>query len=98
MCIDESQKLPGLLDEVHRLIEARGWRFALTGSSARKLKHAKKWDPRWERGARELAATSAAKVKRMYGVYTGKESYTFDGYEVLPVPVFLDALAAGEVF
>ncbi len=36
--IDEVQKLPGLLDEVHRLIETRGIRFLLTGSSARKLK------------------------------------------------------------
>ena len=36
--IDEVQKLPGLLDEVHRLIESRGLRFLLTGSSARKLK------------------------------------------------------------
>jgi uncharacterized protein len=32
------QRLPALLDEVHRLIEARRWRFALTGSSARKLR------------------------------------------------------------
>lgn len=36
--IDEIQKLPLLLDEVHRLIEKRGWKFLLTGSSARKLK------------------------------------------------------------
>jgi uncharacterized protein len=36
--IDEVQKLPGLLDEVHRLIETRGFRFVLTGSSARKLR------------------------------------------------------------
>ncbi len=36
--IDEVQKLPSLLDEVHRLIEERGVRFLLTGSSARKLK------------------------------------------------------------
>lgn len=36
--IDEIQKLPGLLDEVHRLIETRGMRFLLTGSSARKLR------------------------------------------------------------
>ncbi|MGA1840381.1 MAG: ATP-binding protein [bacterium] len=37
--IDEIQKAPGLLDEVHRLIESQ-WdpRFILTGSSARKLK------------------------------------------------------------
>jgi predicted AAA+ superfamily ATPase len=36
--IDEVQKLPSLLDEVHRLIEERRMRFVLTGSSARKLK------------------------------------------------------------
>ncbi len=36
--VDEVQKLPGLLDEVHDLIENRQIRFVLTGSSARKLK------------------------------------------------------------
>ena len=36
--IDEVQKLPSLLDEVHRLIETRKMRFVLTGSSTRKLK------------------------------------------------------------
>lgn len=36
--IDEIQKVPALLDVVHRLIEQKRWRFALTGSSARKLK------------------------------------------------------------
>lgn len=36
--IDEVQKAPELLDEVHRLIEQRGLRFVLSGSSARKLR------------------------------------------------------------
>ncbi len=36
--IDEIQKIPPLLDEVHTLIEERKLRFALTGSSARKLR------------------------------------------------------------
>ncbi|MBX7113863.1 MAG: AAA family ATPase [Myxococcaceae bacterium] len=36
--IDEVQKVPKLLDTVHQLIEKKRWRFALTGSSARKLK------------------------------------------------------------
>ncbi len=36
--IDEIQKVPALLDEVHRLIENRGLAFVLTGSSARKLR------------------------------------------------------------
>jgi uncharacterized protein len=37
--LDEIQKLPQLLDVVHQLMEQHaGWRFVLTGSSARKLK------------------------------------------------------------
>lgn len=36
--IDEVQKIPDLLDEVHWLIENRGLRFILCGSSPRKLK------------------------------------------------------------
>jgi predicted AAA+ superfamily ATPase len=36
--IDEVQKVPALLDEVHRLIERKGPQFVLTGSSVRKLK------------------------------------------------------------
>ncbi|MCP4665945.1 MAG: ATP-binding protein [Deltaproteobacteria bacterium] len=36
--IDEVQKLPEILDEVHRLIESEKLTFLLTGSSARKLK------------------------------------------------------------
>jgi predicted AAA+ superfamily ATPase len=36
--IDEVQKIPALLDEVHRLIEQSQYCFILTGSSARSLK------------------------------------------------------------
>lgn len=36
--IDEIQKVPALLDEIHHLIERYGVSFALCGSSARKLK------------------------------------------------------------
>ena len=36
--IDEVQKIPALLDEVHRLIESHQIRFLLSGSSARKLR------------------------------------------------------------
>lgn len=38
--VDEVQRLPGLLNEVHRFIEEGGLRFALLGSSARKLRAA----------------------------------------------------------
>ena len=38
--VDEIQRIPSLLNEVHRQIEERGVSFALLGSSARKLKTA----------------------------------------------------------
>lgn len=38
--VDEVQRIPALLNEVHRFIEARRLRFALLGSSARKLRAA----------------------------------------------------------
>ena len=53
--VDEVQRLPGLLNEVHRFIEERRLKFALLGSSARKLKQA---------GTNLLAGRAA--WKRMY--------------------------------
>jgi predicted AAA+ superfamily ATPase len=53
--IDEVQRLPELLNEVHRLIEARKYRFVLTGSSARKLR----------RGGSNLLA-GRARVKHLH--------------------------------
>ncbi len=36
--IDEAQRVPELLNEIHSLYESKGIQFAITGSSARKLK------------------------------------------------------------
>jgi predicted AAA+ superfamily ATPase len=44
--VDEVQRLPSLLNEVHRFIEDRRLRFALTGSSARKLRRGGGQPPR----------------------------------------------------
>ena len=40
MVVDEIQRLPNLLNEVHRFIEEKRLRFVLCGSSARRLKRA----------------------------------------------------------
>ena len=64
--IDEVQKIPLLLDEVHRLIEERAWRFLLTGSSARKLK----------RGQANLLAGRASQAELF--PFTWKEIGNFD--------------------
>lgn len=53
--IDEIQRIPDLLNEVHRLIENRGYQFILTGSSARSLR---------KKGVNLLAGR--ALTKRMY--------------------------------
>lgn len=54
--VDEIQKVPELLDEIHGLIERHRVRFLLTGSSARKLKR---------RGSNLLAAHAIGRDLRI---------------------------------
>ncbi len=65
--IDEIQRLPDLLNEVHRLIETRGVRFLLTGSSARKLR----------RGGVNLLG-GRARTKRFHPLTCGELGDRFD--------------------
>ena len=62
--IDEVQKVPALLDEVHRLIEDRHIKFVLSGSSARKLK----------RGSANLLAGRALLI-HMYPLVSAEVDY-----------------------
>jgi len=68
--IDEVQRVPELLNEVHRLIEARGMKFVLTGSSARKLR----------RGGYNLLAGRAL-TYRMYPLTALEMGDDFDARE-----------------
>ncbi len=64
--LDEVQRVPRLLDEVHLLIEEHGYkRFALTGSSARKLK----------RGAANLLAGRAV-VRNLFPLSTAEMNFS----------------------
>ena len=65
--IDEIQKVPALLDEVHWLMENRGLHFALCGSSARKVK----------RGAANLLGGRALRY-RLYGLTAAELGAEFD--------------------
>src|SRR3989344_1602010 len=65
--IDEIQRLPQLLNEVHRLIEEKGVRFLLTGSSARKLR----------RGGVNLLG-GRARTKHLYPLTAGELGKSFD--------------------
>lgn len=64
--IDEIQRVPELLNEVHRLIEEKRYRFILTGSSARKLR----------RGGVNLLAGRALQY-RMYPLTAEEVGETF---------------------
>jgi predicted AAA+ superfamily ATPase len=65
--VDEVQKLPALLDEVHWLHENRGVQFALCGSSARKVK----------RGAANLLGGRAVRYE-LLGLTAGELGSDFD--------------------
>jgi len=62
--IDEVQKVPQLLDEVHRLMEERHLKFILSGSSARKLK----------RGGANLLA-GRAKMQQMFPLVSAEVDF-----------------------
>lgn len=70
--IDEIQKVPSLLDEVHRLIEQRQLRFVLSGSSARKLR----------RGGFNLLAGRAI-MKNLYPLTSAEMDFNLDLSTVL---------------
>lgn len=70
--IDEVQKVPGILDEIHRLIENKKIRFVLSGSSARKLR----------KGASNLLAGRAIEL-HLYPLVSAEIGFQFDLYSVL---------------
>lgn len=81
--IDEVQRLPNLLNEVHRFIEDRRQRFILTGSSARKLRRS---------GVNLLAGR--ALTRTMYPLLPEELGRDFDLGEVLrfgSLPLVWDA-------
>lgn len=62
------------------------------------VKLAERWDRRWEQPMRSLKDGTRIQVEKMFGVYTGKRTYHFDGVEVLPVEDFFKRLHLGDVF
>lgn len=82
--IDEIQKVPNLLDVVHKLIEQRsGRRFVLTGSSARKLKRS---------GIDLLAGRAVVKTMHPFMAAELGESFSLgDALTVGMVPLVVDS-------
>ena len=91
--IDEIQKIPALLDEVHHLMENEGYKhFVLSGSSARKLK----------RGAANMLGGRANK-KSMYPFNSRELDFTVDvgqilEFGMLPLSILADEVEQKESF
>ena len=86
--VDEVQRLPSLLNEVHRFIEERGQKFVLCGSSARKLK----------RGGVNLLAGRAL-YRSMHPFVPEELGQQFDLEEILrygTLPIVWDSTAKQE--
>ena len=82
--IDEIQKLPSLLDEVHRLIEKKGYRFLLTGSSARKLR---------KKGVNLLGGRARVRRLHPFSAFELKDAFSLDraiNFGLLPSVSFSD--------
>jgi uncharacterized protein len=62
------------------------------------VKRSDRWDRRWEKPMRSLAANKSIKVEGMVGIYCGSKRYQFDDITVLPVVDFIHALYSGDVF
>ena len=62
------------------------------------VKYSKKWDNRWEKPMRSLAESGKVKMKKMIGIYMGKEEYFFEGVEVININKFLNSLHAGLIY
>lgn len=76
--LDEIQRVPELLNEVHRLIESKRYKFILTGSSARKLR----------RGGQNLLAGRALTyyIHPLTAIELGKDFDLERGLEVGTMP------------
>ena len=89
--VDEVQKLPALLNEVQDLLvkHRQRYRFALTGSSARKFKRSD--------GVALKQLREDKHVRRAFGVYLGRDALRDGPIDVLPLLQFLRHLTAGHV-
>lgn len=62
------------------------------------VKYSKKWNRKWEKPSRNLKLSNKIVIDKMLGIYMGKEQYTFDDFQVLPVQDFLSQLHSGKIY
>lgn len=62
------------------------------------VKYSAKWKRDFEGPSRSLKAASPEAVKRMIGIYVGTDQLTFQDYEVVPFPLFVQKMYDQEYF
>lgn len=88
--IDEIQRVPELLNEVHRLIESKRYRFVLTGSSARKLRR---------KGVNLLAGRAHSyKMFPLTAIELGSDFHIEESLQIGHLPAVHDAKLANEEY
>jgi predicted AAA+ superfamily ATPase len=65
--------------------------------TAIEIKSSVKWDKRWNDPLIDFKKKSKGKVKKLFGVYKGKEIITLDEVTVYPAEVFLTQLAENKI-
>lgn len=65
--------------------------------TAIEIKYASRWDKRWCEPLIDFKNKSQGKCQKLFGVYRGKEIQNIAEVEILPVEVFLERLAKGEI-
>ena len=97
--IDEIQKFPALLDEIHRLIELKKYRFLLAGSSTRKLKEIKSSHLVQNKDLKGIRALKEENLMDSYMVVSLDTScrQTSDGIHIFPWREFLESLWKGNI-
>jgi hypothetical protein len=66
--------------------------------TAIEIKLAQRWDKRWNDPLLDIKKKSKSKVKRLLGIYRGKEVLKQGDVEILPIEVFLTRLSQGDFF
>lgn len=85
--------------EIDLIIENKRKTFSQSAEyTAIEIKLAQRWDKRWNDPLLDIKKKSKSKVKRLLGIYRGKEVLKQGDVEILPVEVFLTSLSQGDFF
>jgi len=97
--VDEIQKIPILLDEIHRLIEThKRTQFSKPSIICIEVKLTDKWQKNYEKSLLSINENNNINIEHMFGVYCGSRAYYYKNLTILPVYEFLKWLYQDKIF